>query len=92
MVRVRLESSIRDCVCLGRRHLRWLHRRSKGIDRTPYDNPAACGGGGKPFVQYWTQRLSAAVVAGDARRALTQRDQRVCGPFFFLRGLAPWVM
>ena len=54
----------------ARRHLRWLHRRSKGIDRTPYDSLATRGGGGKPFVQYWTQRLSAAVVAGDARRAL----------------------
>ena len=54
----------------ARRHLRWLHRRSKGIDRTPYDNSAACDGGAKPFVQFWTQRLSAAVVTGDARRTL----------------------
>ena len=76
----------------ARRHLRWLHRRSKGIDRTPYDNPAARGRGGKPFVQYWTQRLSAAVVAGDARRALNAISACACGPFFFLRGLAPWVM
>ena len=55
----------------ARRHLRWLHRLSKGIDRTPYDmNLATRGGGGKPFVQFWTQRLSAAVVTGDARRTL----------------------
>ena len=54
----------------ARRHLRWLHRRSKGIDRTPYDNSAAGDGGAKPFVQFWTQRLSAAVVTGDARRTL----------------------
>ena len=33
----------------ARRHLRWLHRRSNGIDRTPYDNSATRGGGGKPF-------------------------------------------
>ena len=54
----------------ARRHLRWLHRRSKGIDRTPYDSLATRGGGCKPFVQFWTQRLSAAVVTGDARRTL----------------------
>ena len=58
----------------AKKHLRWLHRRSKGdpgsTDRTPYDGWAVGGEGRRPFVQYWTRRLSAAVVSGDARRTL----------------------
>ena len=53
----------------ARHHLRWLHRRSKGIDRTPYDDPGGTGSK-PPFVRHWVQRLSAAVVTGDARRTL----------------------
>ena len=56
-------------------HVRWLHGRSKRNggrnDRTQYEGWAArTRGHAKPFVQHWTQRLSAAVVMGDARRAL----------------------
>ena len=41
-----------------------------GATASPVNHLATRGGGGKPFVQFWTQRLSAAVVTGDARRTL----------------------
>ena len=56
-------------------HLRWLHARAKRndgrADRTCYEGWAArTDGTARPFIQHWTQRLSAAAVMGDARRAL----------------------
>ena len=59
----------------AKRHLRWLHKRAKrnngNADRTHYEGWAArTRGTARPFMQHWTQRLSAATVMGDARRAL----------------------
>ena len=59
----------------AKRHLRWLHKRAKRndgkADRTHYEGWAArTRGTARPFMQHWTQRLSAATVMGDARRAL----------------------
>ena len=53
-------------------HIRWLQSRSKRIDRTPYTGwePATRKGARRPFVQHWTQRLSTAMIIGDARRGL----------------------
>ena len=50
----------------AKRHLRRLGRRSKIRDRTSYDTLQNQG----KFVAFWIQRLSAAAVTGDARRAL----------------------
>ena len=56
----------------ARAHLRWLQSRSKRIDRTPYTGwePALKKGTRRPFIQHWTQRLSTAMICGDARRGL----------------------
>ena len=55
----------------ARRHVRWLKSRSARFDRTLYEGWAAnARGNARPFVQHWTQRLSAAAMRGDARRAL----------------------
>ena len=47
------------------KHLRWLKARAARRDLTEYESWRAKG-----FMVYWTQRISAAVVTGDARRAL----------------------
>ena len=44
---------------------RWLKARATRRDLTEYESWRAKG-----FMVYWTQRISAAVVTGDARRAL----------------------
>ena len=49
----------------AKRHLRKLGRRSKIRDLTPYDTLQ----NQDKYVFFWTQRLSAAAVTGDARRA-----------------------
>ena len=55
----------------ARRHMRWLKARSARFDRTPYEGWAAYAkGNARLFMQHWTQRLSAATMRGDARRAL----------------------
>ena len=46
-------------------HMHWLVARSKRVDRTTYESWAA-----PSFLTHWTQRLSAAIIGGDARRAL----------------------
>ena len=52
------------------RHVRWLKARSKRRDTTEYEGWATrAKADSQPFVQHWTQRLSAAVIRGDARRA-----------------------
>ena len=47
------------------RHLRWLCARTKRRDLTEYESWRAT-----TYMTYWTQRISAAVITGDARRAL----------------------
>ena len=75
----------------AKRHLRWLHKRAKrnngNADRTHYEGWAArTRGTARPFMQHWTQRLSAATVMGDARRALNAL--RACAVrFSFLGGV-----
>ena len=60
------------------------------MDRTPYDGWAVGGEGAKPFIQFWTRQLSAAVVTGLRRRSPDpQRASRVRGPIFFFGGLCP---
>jgi hypothetical protein len=53
------------------RHLAWLRARARRRDRTPFDrwDPP-------PFLDYWIQRLSAAIVAGDARRGLSALETK----------------
>ena len=55
----------------AKRHLRWLAARAKRRDRTPYESWAA-----STFMSYWLQRISAAIVGGDARRAFTAISKR----------------
>ena len=55
----------------AKRHLRWLAARAKLRDRTPYESWAASS-----FMAYWLQRLAAAIVGGDARRAFSALDKR----------------
>ena len=55
----------------AKRHLRWLAARAKRRDTTPYESWAAAA-----FMAYWIQRLSAAIVGGDARRGLTALARR----------------
>ena len=55
----------------AKRHLRWLAARAKRRDRTPYESWAAAS-----FMSYWLQRISAAIVGGDARRAFTAISKR----------------
>ena len=47
------------------KHLRWLCARAKRRDLTEYESWRAT-----TYMTYWTQRISAAVITGDARRAL----------------------
>ena len=56
----------------AKRHLRWLAARAKRRDRTPSRGPLprSC------FMSYWLQRISAAIVGGDARRAFTAISKR----------------
>ena len=55
----------------AKRHLRWLAARAKRCDRTTYESWAAAS-----FMSYWLQRISAAIVGGDARRAFTAISKR----------------
>jgi hypothetical protein len=55
----------------AKRHLRWLAARAKRRDRTQYESWAAA-----TFMSYWLQRISAAIVGGDARRAFTAISKR----------------
>ena len=52
------------------KHLMWLRARAKVVDRTHYESWAA-----STFLTYWTQRISAAIAMGDARRCLRQRPR-----------------
>ena len=47
------------------KRLHSLEARAARVDRTPYESWAASS-----YVPYWSQRLSASVVVGDARRCL----------------------
>ena len=55
----------------AKRHMRWLAARAKLRDRTPYETWTAGS-----FMAYWLQRLAAAIVGGDARRAFSALDKR----------------
>ena len=55
----------------AKRHLRWLAARAKLRDRTQYES-----WGAGSFMAYWLQRLAAAIVGGDARRAFSALDKR----------------
>ena len=64
---VRVTVSCDVCPALARSE-EFTHGRA---DRTCYEGWAArTDGTARPFIQHWTQRLSAAAVMGDARRAL----------------------
>ena len=50
------------------KHVYVLRDRAKALDRTEYARLGAAKN--QSFVEYWTQRLSAAVVTADARRSI----------------------
>ena len=54
------------------KHMRWLQARSARRDRTQYTGWAARRRESQrgPFMMHWMQRISTAVVTGNARRGL----------------------